>query len=119
MAEKSSVSCTMMCAALVAVKRCAASCLERGRGHLGNRVKDQVMQRNGDGRTVAHAIQCHFCDDIVDVAYAQQADGQPSRCVALRRDRGDSGVFEMVCKERSGRIELSGGVLCVLGYGYQ
>ena len=74
------------------------------------------MQRNGDGRTVAHAIQCHFCDDIVDVAHAQQADGQPARRVALCATGEDSGVFEMVCKERGGRIELSGGVLGVLGY---
>ena len=75
------------------------------------------MRKSGDGRTVPHAIQGHFCDDIVDVAHAEQANGKPARCITLCATGEGSGVFEVVCKERGSGIELSGGVLCVLDTG--
>lgn len=75
------------------------------------------MEKSGEGCTVAHAIQGHLHDDIVDVAHAQQANREPARCIALCATGEGTGVFEMVSKERGGRIELSSGVLCVLEYG--
>ena len=75
------------------------------------------LQRIGDERTVSHTIQSHFCYDIVDVAQAQQGDGQPARCVALCATLQGSGISEMVGKKRSSCIEFSGGIFCVLGKG--
>ena len=72
------------------------------------------MQKSGDGQTVPRAIQGHFCDNIVNVAHAKQANGQPAHCIALCATREGYSVFEVVGKESDSGIKLSGGVLCVL-----
>lgn len=89
----------------------------RERGRLGNRVRNRGVQMSGDGRTVAHPIQGHFRDDIVDVAHAQQTNGEPARCIPLCTTGKDTSVSEMIGEERGGCIELGGGVLCILEYG--
>ena len=54
---------------------------------------------SGGGRTVAHAIQCHFCNDIVDIAHAQQADG--SLLVALCATGEVPGVSERFSRKEA------------------